>query len=224
MAFYLGFVFFMITRENIYFINLRQAYFLSPLYAARISSKTVLFTAVPDDYLSEAKIRRMYGDDKVKNVWLATDTGELEKLVTERDKVAFKLEAAETKLIKLANAARIKALKGRATDEEAPEPGNNVEDDADGEPGSVAARWIKPSQRPTHRLKPIIGKKVDTINWARVEIQRLNTEIDALQEAHRAGEAKLVSSVFVEFYNQNEAQAAYQMRTSFLFTPTKLLY
>ena len=64
MAFYLGFVFFMITRENIYFINLRQAFFLSPLYAARISSKTVLFTAVPDDYLSEAKIRRMYCDSK----------------------------------------------------------------------------------------------------------------------------------------------------------------
>ncbi|KAK2793604.1 hypothetical protein FQN50_010000 [Emmonsiellopsis sp. PD_5] len=208
---FVGFVFFMVTRESIFFINLRQAYFLSPLYAARISSKTVLFTSVPEEYLNEAKIRRIYGNDKVKNVWFPTDTSELEKLVSERDKVAFKLEGAETKLIKLANGARIKALKGRPADEENQDTELPVGDGADGESGSVAARWIKPSQRPTHRLKPIIGKKVDTINWSRTEIERLKPEIEALQQKHRDADATKLSSVFVEFYTQNEAQAAYQM-------------
>ena len=43
---FFGFVLFMITRESIYYINLRQAYLLSPLYAARLSSRTVLYTSV----------------------------------------------------------------------------------------------------------------------------------------------------------------------------------
>ncbi|KAL1953900.1 hypothetical protein VTO42DRAFT_2052 [Malbranchea cinnamomea] len=206
---FVGFVFFMVTRESLYFINLRQAYFMSPLYAARISSKTVLFTAVPEEYLDEAKIRRMYGDEKIKKVWLITDTKELANLVEEREKVAFQLEAAEIKLIKLATKARVKAG-GAAVDDadaaKAPTP-ENIEEES----GSVAAKWLKPSKRPTHRLKPVIGKKVDTINWARKEIERLTPEIEALQAKHRSGDAKRVSSVFVEFHTQNDAQAAYQM-------------
>ncbi|KAG5304773.1 DUF221 domain-containing protein [Histoplasma capsulatum G186AR] len=208
---FVGFVFFMITREMLFFINLRQAYFFSPLYASRISSKTVLFTSVPQEYLNEAKIRRIYGDDKVKNVWIPTDTKELADLVEERDKTAFRLEAAETKLIKLANGARIKSLKSKPADEENHDTDNLTGDEAQAESGSVAARWIKPSNRPTHKLKPLIGKKVDTINWSRTEIERLNPEIEALQAKHRAGDAKKISAVFVEFYTQNEAQAAYQM-------------
>ncbi|PGH19537.1 hypothetical protein AJ80_03872 [Polytolypa hystricis UAMH7299] len=207
---FIAFIFFMVTRENLYFINLRQVYFFSSLYASRISSKTVLFTSVPEEYLDEDKIRRIYGNDRVKNVWLPTDTAELEKLVEERTKAAAKLEGAEVKLIKLANAARVKATKESETDPEA-QPTIATDEDPDGESGSVAARWIKPSDRPTHKLKMLIGKKVDTINWARSEIERLNAEIETHQAKHRAGDAKLVTSVFVEFYTQNEAQAAYQM-------------
>ncbi|EER24217.1 hypothetical protein D8B26_002414 [Coccidioides posadasii str. Silveira] len=209
---FISFVFFMVTRENIYFINLRQAYFFSPLYSGRISSKTVLFTAVPDEYLDEARIRKMYGEDKVKNVWLVPNIDQLLEKVEERDGAAFKLEGAETKLIKLATAARVKATKGQQSDEEGQQTNLAFgSDETDGESGSVAAKWIKPSERPTHRLKPIIGKKVDTINWARGEIERLNPEIESLQEKLRAGEAEHISSVFVEFYTQNDAQAAYQM-------------
>jgi hypothetical protein len=205
-----GFVFFLITRESIYYINLRQAYALSPAYANRISSRTVLYTAVPTEYLNESKIRRMFGNDKVKNVWIATDTSELEDKVKERDSAAMKLEGAETKLIKQANAARLKALKkGDASVEE------DQLDVANDESGSVAARWVKTKDRPTHRLTFLIGKKVDTINWARAEIERLTPEIEELQAKHRARDAKLVSSVFVEFYNQNDAQAAYQAGMSF---------
>lgn len=208
---FISFVFFMVTRELIYFINLRQAYFFSSFYGARISSKTVLFTSVPDDYLNEARLRKMYGEDKVKHVWLVTDVDELNEKVQEREKAAFKLEAAETKLIKLATKARVKA-QGTSGDEENQETlAHSSENVADAESGSVAARWIKPSDRPTHKLKPIIGKKVDTINWARTEIARLTPEIEALQAKLSVGDGKLISSVFIEFYTQNDAQAAYQM-------------
>lgn len=158
---------------------------------------------MPDDYLNEAKLRRVFGN-AVKNIWIANECDEIEKLVEERDKVAFKLEGAETKLIKLAAKARAKAIKkGRANDDE-------PLGDANGESGSVAARWVQPKQRPTHRLKFLIGKKVDTINWCRSELERLVPQIDALQAKYRAGEATFVCSVFIEFYTQTEAQAAFQ--------------
>lgn len=203
---FIGFIFFMITRESIYYINLRQAYLLSPLYASRISSRTVLFSSVPDEYLNEEKIRTMFGD-KLKNLWIPTDVKDLEEKVKERDKICMKLEGAEVKLIKLANQARMKAAKkGHASD--APP---RIEDDVEAEPGSAAARWLRPKQRPTHRLKPIIGKKVDTINWSRSELERLVPEIKEEQHLHRSGGPKFLNSVFVEFYTQTEAQAAYQM-------------
>lgn len=169
-----------------------------------------MFASVPEDYLNEAKIRRMYGNDKVKNVWISTDASELEKKVKEREKVAMKLEAAEIKLIKAANAARLKAIK-TGGDVESTQEEDMALHTFDGESGSVAARWIKTAERPTHKLKPIIGKKVDTINWARNEIERLTPEIEAEQARHRVADAKFVCSVFVEFVNQTEAQAAYQM-------------
>lgn len=198
----------MITREHIFYINLRQAYFYSPAYASRISSRTVLFTAVTENYLNKDKIRTMFGLEKVKNVWIASDTKELEEKVKERDGAAMKLEGAETQLIVMANKARNKALKKQGSVEDG--PANETVGQFDGESGSVAAKWVEAKKRPTHRLKPLIGKKVDTINWARSEIERLNPEIAELQAQHRAGDAKLVSSVFVEFYKQADAQLAYQ--------------
>ena len=192
-------------RESIYYVNLRQAYLLSPLYASRMSSRTVLFTSVPTEYLNEAKLRRMFGK-QVKNLWIANECEEIEKLVEERDKVAYKLEAAETKLVKLANAARLKSIKKGGSHE----TGNVGEANMDGESGSAAAHWLKPKDRPTHRLKFLIGKKVDTINWCRLELERLVPKITALQAKYRAGQAKFINSVFVEFYSQSEAQSAYQ--------------
>jgi hypothetical protein len=205
---FVAFVFFMVTREHIFYINLRQAYLLSPAYANRISSRTVLFTAVTSDLLNKEKVRTMFGRDKVKNVWVASDTKELEEKVKERDSAAMKLEGAETKLIVMANKARNKALKKQGSAEN-PET-ENGDGQFDDESGSIAARWVQAKDRPTHRLKMLIGKKVDTINWARAEIERLTPEIEELQAKHRAGDVKLVTSIFVEFYHQADAQASYQ--------------
>ena len=94
-----------------FYITLRQAYSLAPAYASRISSRTVLFTAVTKNYLNTDKIRQIFGPEKVKNVWLATDVAKLEEKENQRQDAAMKLEAAETKLITMANAARLKALK-----------------------------------------------------------------------------------------------------------------
>ena len=202
---FISFVFFMVAREMIYYINVRQAYLLSPLYAKRLSSRTVLFQSVPTEYADEHKIRRMFGNE-LKNVWIASDTKELDEMVEDRTKAALKLEAAETKLIKLSNNARLKSMK-KGGQQSTP----MTDEEVGGESGSAAARWVRPKDRPTHKLKPIIGKKVDTINWARDEIQRLNPLIERDQNVYRSGEAKPRNAVFVEFYDQTHAQAAYQM-------------
>ncbi|KAI4192973.1 MAG: hypothetical protein LQ346_004051 [Caloplaca aetnensis] len=206
---FFGFVFYMVARESIYYINLRQAYLLSPLYANRMSSRTVLFTSVPRDYLDEGILRRMFGR-QLKNLWIANDCEEIESLVEERDQVAMKLEAAETKLIKLANTNRLKSMK-KSGQNGGPNGGPlGAADEVNGESGSVAAKWVPIKKRPTHRLKPLIGKKVDTINWCRSELERLIPKIDALQATYRAGGAKFIPAVFVEFYHQSDAQSAYQ--------------
>lgn len=196
---FFGYIMFMITRECIFYINLRQAYLMSPLYAKRMSSRTVLFTSVPPAYMNETAIRSILGEH-VLRVWFPTNTKELEDLVEERDKTAIRLENAETKLIKTANAARLKGT------------GNKEAVDG-GESGSALSNWLKPKDRPTHRLKPLIGKKVDTINWCRAELPGMIHKVDEEQAKHRSRDAEMLSSIFVEFDTLAEAQAAYQSLT-----------
>lgn len=204
---FFAFVLFMVARESVFFINLRQAFLLSPVYANRISSRTVLFTSVPRSYMDEARLRRVFGKG-VKNIWLTRNSDKVDDLVDQRDKLAYKLEGAEVKLSKLANGARLKALK----------KGGNAEEDApiaapDAESGSVASRWLPDKKRPTHKLGKfgLYGKKVDTINYAREELARLIPEVDAAQDAYKANETPPFNSCFIEFYTQSEAQAAFQV-------------
>lgn len=123
-----------------------------------------------------------------------------------RDEIANKLESAEVKLIKTANGERLKAIKNGASPEEQP-----VIDD-NGESGSLASRWLPQKKRPTHKLGKfgLYGKKVDTINWARSELETLIPETESAQSTYLAGETKKVGSVFIEFAHQSDAQIAFQ--------------
>lgn len=215
---HLGFIIYMITRESLYYITLRQAYLVSPLYANRISSRTVLFSSVPAEYLREDIIRQLLGDTIIRNVWIHRHITKVKEKVEERDKVAMMLEKAEIKLIKDANKARRKASKrgGDNTGEELKalrvesRPSSRRDSDAS---DTVASHWVKPTQRPTHRLKFLVGKKVDTIDWARQALRRLIPEVEALQSQHRQGKGEPHNSVFVEFESLRDAQSAYQSLT-----------
>lgn len=197
---FLGFVLYTIFRECVYYINLRQAFLISPFYSERVSSRTVLFTSVPDYFLEERRLRKIFGNS-VTHVWVTGDAKKIDELVENRDKAAFKLEKAEVKLIKLANKARNKATKGAAHDHDDPEP------------GSVTARWVPTKKRPTHRTGPLglIGKKVDSIDWCRSELMRLIPEVETAQNHYRSGDYKKVPAVFIEFKTQAEAETAYQV-------------
>ncbi|KAI1337643.1 DUF221-domain-containing protein [Xylariaceae sp. FL0016] len=192
---YLGFVTLVVLRERVYFIGLRQAYFLSTARASRVPSRTVLFMGIPKEQRSISDIKQALGPT-VRKVWLATDCKELEDDVEERTKAHGKLEGAEVKLSKKANKSRLKAQKKGNSD-------SNTSRDPH--------HWIEDKMRPTHRLKFLIGKKVDTINWGKEEVPRLNQEISRKQSKQLQGDAEAVGSAFVEFSSQGAAQRAYQL-------------
>lgn len=217
------FVLYVITRESIYYINIRNAYLLSPFNAARISSRTVLFTDVPVEYLKLDKLHALFGAT-IRRAWLTTDCKELDKEVENRDKVAMKLEGAEIKLSKVANKRRLKAEKkankvkqieapktekDAAAAEAASAPGGAV---ADVEAGPSTSEYLIKKDRPMHRLGkiPLIGKKVDTIDWSRSELKTLIPKVQKEQTTLRKGDGKLLPAVFVEFTTQTAAQAAFR--------------
>lgn len=191
---YLGGVVFLITRERMRFIGLAQAYFLSNLRAKRLTSRTVLFMDLPSSITTEAGLRERFGHE-VRNIWMVTDCKQLDDKVQDRDKAALKLEAAEVKLSQQAGKALLKSKKSGKTEH------NN-------DPVS----WLPEEKKmPTHRLKPLIGKKVPTVKWCQSEIPNMDQEIEAMQKNHVHGNAKFVNAAFVEFNNQAAAQRAYQL-------------
>ena len=205
---FFGFVTYMIMRECIYFINLRQAFLLTPQNARRISSRTVLFTSVPTPYLDGDRLRKLFSDS-VKHYWILYDTEAVDDLVKERNKVAMKLEKAEVKLLRAANAARIKEDKKSGSTK----TGHTAT--ANSETGVIADRWISKSKRPSHRLGflGLLGKKVDTIDWCRSELQRLIPDTESAQQKYRSGGYEKIPAVFIEFHTQSDAQAAFQVLT-----------
>ena len=107
-----------------------------------------------------------------------------------RLKACGKLESAETALLKVA--ARIRATKDKKAGKDADLPANaQTEDNLNaGRELSLADKLVPRAQRPTHRLPagflpfglPFISKKVDSIDWAKEEIERTNKELSDMQK------------------------------------------
>lgn len=183
-----------IARESFYVVNLRQAYRRSPWGASRLSSRTILFTNVPTT-LSQSALFEMFPG--VKHAWVASNTKELDKLVEDRDDTANKLEDGEVQLLTDANKNRLKAEKNKK---------HFVASDV-----NDGTKWINPKKRPTHKLKFLIGKKVDSIEYGRSHLAELLPKITQEQDKHWNGQGKLVGAVFLEFTTQRQAQDAWQM-------------
>jgi len=186
---FLGFVMYLITRETMFYVNLRQAYFLSPYNISRISSRTVLFVDVPETYRDEKHIRQILPD--VRQVWLTYSVKELEDMVEDRTDAATKLENAELKMI------------GQYVKKQHKQ-GNSGEELVGGRSGSFV---VDKKNRPTHRLKPLIGQKVDTIDWSRGQLHELNPQISHKQREHFDKQG----AVFVEFESVRAAQTAFRL-------------
>ncbi|KAI6247354.1 hypothetical protein HI914_03961 [Erysiphe necator] len=202
---FFSFVLYLVTRESIFFINIRQAFLLSPLNTHKISARTVLFTSVPAKYRDESKLRQIFGSC-VKKVWITKDSSEVDDLVSERDDLLLRLESSEVKLIKIANTERLKINKKKAGDN------NSSSEVAAPVPASLVDYWVPENKRPTHKLGlfGLVGQKVDTIKWCRNRLESLIPAAKAAQTAYKSEEANKTGSVFIEFNLQSEAQAAFQ--------------
>jgi hypothetical protein len=187
---FLTLVMIVIARESFYAVNLRQAYRRSPWGASRLSSKTILLTSVPKN-LTQATLFELFPG--VSHAWVASDCKELQKLVEDRDETALKLEAGEIQLSRDANQNRIKTEKGK----KAYKAGEGLD------------QFCNPKDRPTHKLKFLIGKKVDTITYGRQHLAELIPKVEAEQDKHWQGKADVIGAVFLEFSTQRSAQDAW---------------
>lgn len=190
---FMGLVMLIIARESFYTVNLRQAYRRSAWGASRLSSRTILFTSVPKT-IGQTQLFEMFPG--VAHAWVASNCKELTKMVEDRDDTAYKLETAEIELSRNANLNRMKIAKGKKAYQG---------QEADG------TKFIDPKKRPTHKLKPLIGKKVDTIQYGRQHLAEMIPKITAEQDKHWNGQGELVGAVFIEFMTQKAAQDAWQL-------------
>lgn len=187
-----GSIIFIIYRELVYYTTFRHALQTTPLYDSLLSSRTLLLTEIPQTGLEESGLRAFF--PTATNIWYARDYSKLEKLVKERTKLAKKYENT-------LNSVLTKATKLRAKCEKKNKPLPTPEDDLN--------KYLKDGKkRPTHRLKFLIGKKVDTLNYGAERLGELNREIKGAQEEHNSNTQ--LPAVFIEFPSQLELQKAYQ--------------
>jgi hypothetical protein len=190
-----AFVMFTITRETLYYINLRQAYLLTPWNASRISSRTVLFTSIPEHQLDEAYLRKTF--ESVKRVWIVQDHTSVKKAVDKRLSSAKKLESAL-----IANITHI------VKDKNSEYPNTDVDDRMHG--------------RTTIRTTPVIGAKHDAIVKYADDLVKAQAKVELDQTAAKRGNVKPTGGAFVEFESISAAQYAVQStahQAPFVMTP-----
>ncbi|KAG7442520.1 DUF221-domain-containing protein [Guyanagaster necrorhizus] len=196
------FVFYLIRREMLHFIHMRHQFLISKSHSRLAQARTVLITSVPNELANEHDMREFasFIPGGVDRVWFYRDKKILNELFEERQELCHKLESAEADVLKQAmkawrakQVAHKKAFKRKPKDEESKEdeelvscpPSHELLDDL-----------VPLTKRPTHRtgFLGLFGHKVDTLDWCRDEISRLNS---AIEEEREKGEGKFLGSAFV---------------------------
>lgn len=189
-----------VARERVFLTGLRQAYLLSKSNATRLSSRTVLFLHATDEAMDGDNLQHVFGDEARRH-WTVTNQSELEELVDNRNDKAMLLESGEVAMSRKFNKRRLQATK---KENHSPSHGTNNGSDA----GPTDTR-----SRPTHRLTPLIGEKVDTIHWSRKLVSENAKKVQEARESDSSAKSKHASAIFVEFSTQAAAQRAYQQLT-----------
>lgn len=189
MAYLLTFwVWWNVKHEMANFINTRQRWLISPEYSKSAQASTVLIRGVPQRYLTERALKKLYDclPGGVAKVWLNRDLKDMPDLYERRLEACSRLESAETSLMNTAAKRRNKKLKAEAKAQKKGKKSPNGDDRLLTDPSitdternvSVVEQLVPKAKRPTHRLPvgflpfslPLIGKEVDSIEWARAQI------------------------------------------------------
>lgn len=187
---FFGFVMFVVVRERIWLIGLRQAWYLSRANASRLSSRTVLYLDPPKNESSE-DVQSTFGND-AKTQWVIKATKSLDDLVESRDGKTTKLEYAEVSFLR--QATKKIAKKGASPDDAVVE-----------------------NARPRKRAYYVVGVASDLINHLRDDVKKADHDVDEKRQSYTAEaiDGHKRCAIFVEYADQASAQRAYRGESSF---------
>jgi hypothetical protein len=173
------------------FISKRQAFLTSESYRARPESRTVLLTGIPKDLLDVDSLRRFTAHlpGGAHRIWIVRDIKDLPELYERQQNAFSKLEGAYASLISTVHKAHQKNQKNSKAVPEVMEDGHEW------------SKHIPRSKRPTHKLGflGLIGKKVDSIDWASDEI--LETSKELSDRRTHIEDYQPINAAFIEFNN-----------------------
>lgn len=189
-----SFVMFVVARERMWLIGLRQAWYMSQANASRLSSRTVLYLDPPKDVSSDADAQSNFGQHAT-NKWIITPTKSLDDLVESRDDKTMRLEYAEVSFLKHASKENSKLSGGN----------DSVATEAPDVSSVEAAR-----QR--EQIYHASEATIDIINHLRADVKEATEKVNKKRESYSAERSGSHgrSAIFVEYRNQSEAQRAYQ--------------
>jgi len=189
---YTVFVFFMIRREMLHFVHMRHQFLISPSHSRLAQARTVLITAIPETL--DIHEFSSFVPGGVDRVWMYRDSKELNEMHRKRTELSQKLEAAESKVLKMAmKEVRRRHKLEKVNDAEAALP--KPEESA----GTYSlAELVPQAKRPMMHtgLLGLLGSKVDTITHCTSEISRLNKAIET-GRSHISTKAKFLGSAFI---------------------------
>lgn len=217
-------------------LKIRQQYLVAPQHSRLAQASTVLITGVPLHLMDERALAQLFSHlpGGVRRIWLTRDLKDMPDLWNRRNKACAKLESAQVALLKaaskrkaqLAKKARKLHKKGQKIPDSFNDPANATSEDGE---LTLADHLVPRNKRPMTRLKPKwapfslgflgIGKKVDTIDWARQEIatttHRLKEERQKLAEDVDSPGIEQdtyppLASAFIQFHQQIAAHMARQ--------------
>ena len=180
-----------------HYVYVRQRYLISHSHSSTAQARAVLVTGIPQEYLTESALMRLFSDlpGGVHKVWISRDLGDMPKLYDQRLKACQILESAATSLLneaikrnreRLTNTARFGDGRDTVSNVELTDFVNDLETRR-----TLLEKLVPKHERPSHSLSllswipvsiPLLGKKVDAIDWACKEIHELNKKLAQRRE------------------------------------------
>jgi calcium permeable stress-gated cation channel len=176
-----------IKHEMVHYVDVRQQYLVSPAHSSTAQARSVLVTGIPPKYLTESALTRLFDHlpGGVRKVWINRDLKDIPDLYERRLKACDMLESAGTSLLSTAVKCNHEKQK-KAGNKDGSSAG-----DPEASRKALMEELVPRKDRPTHRLPPFswfpfslpfMGKKVDTMEWARDQVQELNTQLEERRE------------------------------------------
>lgn len=199
-----AFVVYLIRREMFHFTHMRHQFLISKSHSQLAQARTVLISPVPAELADEADLRTFasFVPGGIDKVWMYRDSRVLNNLFEKRQTACEKLEFAGATLLKSATLAwryRDKQYRKIQSRKLKDAEHSNEERALTSLPLSreLLDELVALNLRPKHKtgFLGLLGRRVDTIDWFKAEISRLNKEIK--DNRQHVAKGKFLGSTFI---------------------------